>query len=339
MSSTLRGRGADVLQQLRARTKGISEIIPLTSEDDFAISARSIWLSIDAGGVLLTESAVTGVRYERTAAHVASGALDVYQIAECVAGEMEFSTGRHEWTVRPGDIFLVDMTQPSRTILVESANRRCELRVLVLPRSVLAPRLAHPDSAIAPLYRGNGEAASPLARQYYELWRRADSEESGAAGLIGDFADLVAKAVGSAEDTKGDVARADRQLFLAMIKRYIETHLETEPLTAENLCDRLGISRASLYRMFKEEGGLAGYVQDRRLHFAMRRLIAPEGPKTRLLDLALNLHFSSDSTFTRAFRRKFSLTPREMREKSQAWLRDDGRSTPLAGAMHRFMRR
>lgn len=339
MSSTLRGRGVDVLQELRARTKGVSEIVPLTSEDDFEISARSIWLPMEAGGVLLTNSAVTGVRYERSAAHVASGALDIYQIAECVEGEMELSSGRHEWTVRPGDIFLVDMAQPSRTILVESVNRRCEMRVLALPRSVLAPRLAHPDSAMAVLYRGNRQEVSPLARQYSELWRRADSEEGGGADLIDDLADLVAKAIGSAADAEGDVERADRQLFLAMIKRYIETHLEAELLAAENLCDRFGISRASLYRMFKPEGGLAGYVQDWRLNLAMRRLIGPEGQTIRLLDLAINLRFSSDSTFTRAFRRKFGLTPGEMREKAQAWSRQDESSMPLPGAMHRFMRR
>ncbi|MDA9434388.1 AraC family transcriptional regulator [Bradyrhizobium sp. CCBAU 51627] len=339
MSSTLRGRGADVLQELRARTMGVSEIVPLTSDGDFEISARSIWLPIESGGVLLTDSAVTGVRYERTAAHVASGALDVYQIAECVEGEMEVSTGRHEWIVRSGDLFLIDMAQPSRTILVESANRRCAMHVLVLPRSVLAPRLAHPDSATGPLYRSNRDAASPLARLYSKLWRRVHNDEGSAAGLIDHLADLVAKAVGSAEDTQGNVARADRQLFLAMAKRYIETHLEAEPLTAETLCDRLGISRASLYRMFQRDGGLAGYVQDRRLNYAMRRLIGPEGQKIRLLDLAINLRFSSDSTFTRAFRRKFGLTPSEVREKSRAWLRHDNSSMPLTGAMHRFMRR
>jgi AraC-like DNA-binding protein len=124
-----------------------------------------------------------------------------------------------------------------------------------------------------------------------------------------------------------------------MIKRYIETHLETEPLGAKDLCDTFGISRASLYRMFKPEGGLVGYVRDQRLNLAMRRLAEPNGQKTRLLDLAINLRFSSDSTFVRAFRRKFGLTPGEMREKSQAWRSDDARSTPLAGAMHRFVRR
>jgi AraC-like DNA-binding protein len=55
--------------------------------------------------------------------------------------------------------------------------------------------------------------------------------------------------------------------------------------------------------------------------------------------LAINLRFSSDSTFVRAFRRKFGLTPGEVRGKSQEWLSDGARATPLVGAMHSFARR
>ncbi|WP_426435849.1 helix-turn-helix transcriptional regulator [Bradyrhizobium genosp. P] len=339
MRSMLQGRGADVLEQLRARTRGISEIIPLTSEGDFEISARSIWLPMAAGGALLSDSATTGVRYERTAAHVALGSVNVYQIAECTEGEMVFSSSRLELTLRPGDIFLVDMAQSSRTILVEGTNRRCRVRALVVPRSVLSQRLAHPDSATGLLYRNDRRTMSPLARQYADIWRWAENEEGDPAFLIDAIGDLIADAVGSVADTEGDVERTDRRLFLAMIKRYIETHLESKPLAVEDLYDRFGISRASLYRMFKPEGGLAGYVQDQRLNLAMRRLAQPDGQKTRLLDLAIDLHFSSDSTFVRAFRRKFGLTPGELRGKSQAWLREGARSNALVGALHRFARR
>ncbi|MGY4160096.1 AraC-like DNA-binding protein [Bradyrhizobium sp. USDA 4461] len=340
MSSMLQGRGSQVLQQLRERTKGVSEIIPLASENDFELSSRSIWVPLKAGGALLIETATTGVRYERTAADVASGGVDVFQIAECVEGEMAFTSGRRELTVRPRDIFLVDMARPSRTILIEGCNRRCRVRTLVLPRSVLAPRLAHPDSATGILLSaGSRQAVSPLTSQYAELWRIAETSEGAPAALIDVIADLVAEAAGSSADAAGDVEPADRELFLAMIKRYIESHLETEPLGAEDLCGRFGISRASLYRMFKPEGGLAAYVQDQRLNLAMRRLAEPDGKNIRLLDLAISLRFSSDSTFVRAFRRKFGLTPGEIRETSHAWTNEVARSTPLLGAMHRFARR
>jgi len=336
MSSTLQGRGADALLQLRARTKGVSDIVPLTLEDDFEISSQTIWLPIKAGGALLADSVTTGVRYDRTAAHIASGGLDLYQISQCLEGEMAFSSGRRELTVRAGDICLLDMAQPSRTILIEGADRRCRLRALMVLRSVLAPRLAHPDSVTALLLcRGDRQAESPLAYRYAALWRLAENEGGDPVAPIEALADLVADAVGSAADTDGSVERADRQLFLAMIKRYIET----EPLAADDLCDRFGISRASLYRMFKPEGGLAGYVQEQRLNLAMRRLIAPEGRSERLLDLAINLRFSSDSTFVRAFRRKFGLTPGEVREKSEVWLREEGGPTPPSGILHRLTRR
>lgn len=51
---------------------------------------------------------------------------------------------------------------------------------------------------------------------------------------------------------------------------------------------------------------------------------SPAEQTGRLIDLALDLQFSSDSTFVRAIRRKFGLTPGEIREKSQAWQRDGG---------------
>lgn len=338
MSLMLQGRGADVLQQLRARTKGVSDIIPLTSEDDFEMSSRVIWLPTAGGGAALTDTVTTAVRYERTAAHIASGGLDLYQIFECPEGEMVLSCGRRELTVRAGDLCLVDMAQPSRTILIEGAGRRCRVRALVVPRSVLAPRLAHPYSAPA-LLLCQDAATSSLAPQYAALWRHAETQEGDPAALIERLADLIADAVGSAADVEGGVERADRQLFLAAIKRHIETHLENEPLAAGDLCDHFGISRASLYRMFKPEGGFAAYVQAQRLDLAMRRLIAPEGQNIRLLDLAIDLWFSSDSTFVRAFRRKFGFTPGEMREKSEAWLREQSGPTPPSGTLHRFARR
>jgi AraC-like DNA-binding protein len=44
----------------------------------------------------------------------------------------------------------------------------------------------------------------------------------------------------------------------------------------------------------------------------------------RLIDLAVSLQFSSDSSFVRAFPRYFGSTPGEIRELSESWLRETG---------------
>src|SRR5262249_59167918 len=95
-------------------------------------------------------------------------------------------------------------------------------------------------------------------------------------------------------------------------------------LAAADLCRRFHIPRASLYRLFEADGGLARYVQEQRLNRALIWLIAPEANGKRLVDIALDLQFSSDSTFVRAFRRRFGLTPGELRDLAEAWLRERG---------------
>lgn len=325
-------RGARALRQLRAATSGICDVIPVTSEDDFHVS--SVTKATD--NALLVNSFATRLEYDRTAAHVARGGLDHYQIALCVQGQMGFTSGRRELTMRPGDVCLIDMAQPNRTLLTEAGDGRAQVTSIILPRAVLAPRLAHPDSATASFFSASGHQGRLLASQFTALWQSAAPE---AAATIEAMADIVAGATSRAADANGDVARAERHLYLAMIKRHIEANLETDALATDDLCRRFQISRASLYRLFEVEGGLARYVQEQRLNRALRLLISPVSPGKRVIDLAIDFRFSSDSTFIRAFRRQFGMTPGEIRELSEARLRETGASLRPDDLLHHLARR
>jgi len=125
----------------------------------------------------------------------------------------------------------------------------------------------------------------------------------------------------------------------AMIKRRIADNLETDALTADELCRHFQISRATLYRLFEADGGLSHYVREQRLNLAFRQLISPSAEDTRLIDLAVGMRFSSDSTFIRAFRRKFGLTPGELRELADNWLRETGAVPTIDTVLHQLARR
>lgn len=329
MSTNEARRGVEALKQFRLATADICDVTPLTQDDDFEVSSQVFPIALGAGSALLVHSDATGLRYDRTPSHIARGGLDHYQVTLCAEGEMEFSSGRRKLALRPGDLCLIDMAQPNRTTLTEGAARRCQVRTLILPRALLAPQLAFPDAATATLLSRADQPSQVLREQFTALWQAGVSGDSDAAAALSTMMDIIATIVGSAAQVEKTVERADRPLFLAMIKRYIDAQLETEMLGAEQLCRRFGVSRASLYRMFVPEGGLAHYVQEQRLNIAMRRLVSSAEQTCRLIDLAVDLQFSSDSTFVRAFRRKFGLTPGEIREKSQAWQRD-GRAPPAS---------
>lgn len=310
-------RGADALKQLRALTTAVCDVIPLTAEDDFQIFSTTIM----AGNALLVDTRTTALEYDRTAVHVARGGLDHYQVTLCLQGEIRFSSGRREVALRPGDIGLFDMAQPSRTVLLGAGDDHNRLMALILQRAVLAPRLAYPDSATASFLPASHHHARVLASQFAALWQVPAAEADSLNATIDSMVDLVAAAVGRAADAEGDVERAERHLYRAMIKRHIAANLESS-LAAADLCRRFQIPRASLYRLFEADGGLARYVREQRLNRALILLIAPTAQGRRLIDIALDLRFSSDSTFVRAFRRKFGLTPGEIRELSEAWLRE-----------------
>ncbi|MFK4502770.1 AraC-like DNA-binding protein [Bradyrhizobium japonicum] len=334
MPADIPGRGVDALRQLRAMTADICDVVPLTTEDDFHVTT----VTMMTRNALLVDTRATDQEYDRTPAHVARGAMDHFQITLCVEGEMRFSSGRREVTMGPGAICLIDMAQPNRTVL-RGGGSRTRLMAIILQRAMLAPRLAHPDSATATLLPSNHPHTRLLASHYAALTLPSEPEAGSAEATIEAIADIVAAAAGGTADIAAGVERAERHLYLAMIKRRIADNLETDALTADALCRHFQISRATLYRLFEADGGLSHYVREQRLNLAFRQLISPSAEDTRLIDLAVGMRFSSDSTFIRAFRRKFGLTPGELRELADNWLRETGAVPTIDTVLHQLARR
>lgn len=334
MPADIPGRGVDALRQLRAMTADICDVVPLTTEDDFHVTT----VTMMTRNALLVDTRATDQEYDRTPAHVARGAMDHFQITLCVEGEMRFSSGRREVTMGPGAICLIDMAQPNRTVL-RGGGSRTRLMAIILQRAMLAPRLAHPDSATATLLPSNHPHTRLLASHYAALTLPPEPEAGSAEATIEAIADIVAAAARGTADIAAGVERAERHLYLAVIKRRIADNLETDALTAEELCRHFQISRATLYRLFEADGGLSHYVREQRLNLAFRQLISPSAEDTRLIDLAVGMRFSSDSTFIRAFRRKFGLTPGELRELADNWLRETGAVPTIDTVLHQLARR
>ncbi|WP_271507125.1 helix-turn-helix domain-containing protein [Bradyrhizobium sp. CCBAU 11357] len=338
MAADIPGRGPEALARLRAMTIDICEVIPHTAEDDFHVTT----VTMMTRNALLIDTRATDQDYDRSAAHVARGVMDHFQITLCLEGEMKFGSGRREVTLRPGDIVLIDMAQPNRTAL-RAAGGRTHLMTIVLQRAMLAPRLAHPDAATATLLPSDHPHARLLASHYAALALRSGPGTATATGhaeaTVEAIADLVAAAAGGTAEIVASLERAERHLYITLIKRHIANNLETDALTAEELCRHFQISRATLYRLFEAEGGLAHYVREQRLNLAFRRLISPSAQDGPLIELAVDMRFSSDSTFIRAFRRKFGLTPGELRELADAWLRETGAVPAVDTVLHQLARR
>lgn len=150
-------------------------------------------------------------------------------------------------------------------------------------------------------------------RRYGPYLTESEGEATARATAL-----LLAGALSRARTLNLGGARSTREVLLAAIRTYIEQSLAAPGLDTNRLCRRFGVSRATLYRVLEPVGGLGRYLQQRRLCRAFRQLASLEHRHRRIIDFAIDCQFASDTTFTRAFRRQFGITPGAVRTLAEA---------------------
>lgn len=266
------------------------------------------------GVAVLTEVRIRSMHFRRSSYHLARSGYDHYQIHLNLAGDHHVRSGRQSAVFRRGDIGILDTTRVADSDVRAPDGSRAHCLSLFVPRAMLARLFASPDSEHCAVLRGDTQAGRLLREQLIYFSRQSEkftAAETNAAmqGLCG----LIADGFGPATDATLPLRQAMRQASLASAKRYIERHLDSLSLCADQVCLHFGWSRATVYRLFEADGGLINYIQQRRLHRAFSALISRDRPGRRILDIALDCQFASDATFTRAFTRTFGIPPGELR--------------------------
>lgn len=98
------------------------------------------------------------------------------------------------------------------------------------------------------------------------------------------------------------------------VVEYIEQHIN-ENISLETLADIANSSKYHFHRLFKEyfRESISDYIKKRRLTYAAYQLV---DTKKKITDIALEMNYSTLGSFTRAFTKKFKITPAEYRKKN-----------------------
>jgi len=133
-------------------------------------------------------------------------------------------------------------------------------------------------------------------------------ENAYAPELYTQFIAYLKLALGS-EQKCGDVRREVREANKVAMCQFIEIHLDRPELSVALLLKNFGVSRASLFRIFEEFGGVRQYISDRRLMRAVLDISKGERRRGEISVIAEKWGFSSHANFNRAVQRKFGLPP------------------------------
>ena len=225
---------------------------------------------------------------------------DVLNLILQVRGASTFRQSGGRGQLAPGDLVLIDGAQ---SFDLELGVAYSQL-VLQVPRDLIARRhagllgrVAEHLAAEEPVTRLVFDAVRAMAGPLPSLThaQRAAAFE----GVIAILGALRPEQKGSPVDDR-----------LARAIAAIDACLSDSALDAARLADLQGISRRRLEIAFAARGlSVHRVIWDRRLERAAWALADPAQGHRRVLDLALELGFSSDAHFSRSFGRKFGMSP------------------------------
>lgn len=261
------------------------------------------------GEVMLAEASTVTQHCSRSKLGIARDGMDHYMIQLYLAGGMEAGHRGGATSVGKHDLIVFDLAQEFRSLTDGTRNLS-----LIVSREALGGVLKAPDdqhmrtlSPAEPLAALLGSHLLTLHRLAKEI-PAAQAAEVGAATVA-----LVAACLnGTPRNTPGGTEGVTFAR-LTMIKRMIEQNLSDPGLSAARIARMAGVSRSRLYTMFEPLGGVAGYVRERRLRRAFSALTDPRQYHRPIFEIAMDSGFLSESAFSRAFRRRFDRSPRDLR--------------------------
>jgi AraC-like DNA-binding protein len=209
------------------------------------------------------------------------------------------------------DVFVVDLGRPLR-LQVEEPCRE----TWVWFASARLPALA----AVRPsLGACRFERASPsgafLRAALESFGESVDAASAAEFDLLGDA--LVEAAARLFEPRAGAAAPPPLET-LASVQRYIESQLAVAALGPDMIARNFGLSRASVFRLFRPVGGVATYIRKRRLERAFAEITAPSRADRRVGSIAFSLGFANQSAFSRLFQSEYGVTPLQARRTVSA---------------------
>lgn len=258
--------------------------------------------------IIVSRCATAGQRFERNSLKVATDNLDYYMLQTHLTGTQQVRRGKQNLHVKPGDLLVIDLAETH-----EGVTSDFDQLTIIVPRHLLAPHLLHPDSQEGRVL----SAEQPLAqmavshmKMLFELMGSFSEDE--AVHAMNPMVALMASALNGSADTVEKGKESIDANRCQQVRMLIEQQL-AEKICVQDICEKFGISRAKLYRMFEPYGGISAYIQERRLRHCAHALVSPEQVKRHIYDIAYRHGFTSEAHFSRAFRARFGTSPSEVR--------------------------
>lgn len=240
-----------------------------------------------------------------------------YEIICCCQGSIQYLLGSQRYRVARGDIIFIPPGTGHKPLLEPDMPQSYDRYVMWLS-SEYADQLRHRYPGVARfltappmLLRTAGAAFDRVARAFAAAIREEEQQDPGweaaVAGaslqLLVQFSRLLVAA--------GTLPPAEQPELLDRVLNYIEAHLG-DRITLAGTARQFLVSESTISQLFRQRMGTSFYrcVTQRRLIEAKARIAAGDAME----DVARAVGFGDYSTFYRAFKNEYGISPTKYRQ-------------------------
>ena len=280
--------------------------IEVTVFDPNSFAAR--WTSHGIGQLRMLQLHAPAQRVTHTGAEGSSGrAAPSIQLVYARRGALKTLMGGKRFTVEPGQFVLLDNT---RFYQMEMDTEH-EALDLMMPQGWLEKYLPDPEALLARPIEARSGWGAPLGALLETMLAGLDDAPLPRPLIAEQVGHLLGRATGFHEPAEGSRHRG--QLARKILRR-IESSYADPDLSPEAVASEVGISRRYLQTLLAGSG--TSFVQElnaTRLDRASDMLSDPRADGLPIAEVAYRTGFLDAGYFTRLFRKRFGITPREWR--------------------------
>ena len=234
----------------------------------------------------------------------------IYCCNDCSA---EYLVGADRYRLQKGDIVFVPPGISHRPLLRDHMEEPYERYVLWCSQEfvdMFVENFATKETQIpyGTLLRTGGTKWELLGGYFRKgVWEAENQAAGWRAAVIGNTITLLTLIGRSIQERTASVLKAEKPDLLNEVLAYIELHLN-EKITLEETAKHFYVSVSTITQLFRQKMGTSFYrcVTQQRL-IAAKTLIA-EGKN--LEDISRSVGFTDYSSFYRAFKKEYGITPR-----------------------------
>lgn len=220
-------------------------------------------------------------------------------------GDMFVRANDSEVILREGSLGIIDLS--ADLDYVTPRSRHCYLVVnrasLIAPGMELDPvRTLDRSTAIGRLVLAN----------FFHVTGEARTSPDWDGNLVSLLSTLLRTALSGPKALETHTETSILEAKKVRAERYFLQHLRRERFDIDQVCAELGMSRATLYRLFQDDGGVRAYATRFKLDRLYRELEHTPAARGAVSRVSARYGFHDPSHFVRLFRRNFGTNPSDI---------------------------